>query len=85
MPSVKDLDVCIIHPIFFWLIQELAGTFGEFQMDWRELGVPRRGGVIVESFNADEVDYLYQNGSSLKIFKLVFDSGVELFDNLIWF
>lgn len=24
-------------------------------MDWRELGVPRRGGVIVESFNADEV------------------------------
>lgn len=45
---------------FFWLIQELAETFGQFQMDWRELGVPRRGGVIVESFNADEVDYLFQ-------------------------
>ncbi|XP_024400487.1 uncharacterized protein [Physcomitrium patens] len=37
------------------LSKELAQTFGEFQMDWRELGVPRRGGVIVESFNADEV------------------------------
>jgi hypothetical protein len=35
--------------------QELAGDFGYFQMDWRELGVPRRGGVIVESFNSDEV------------------------------
>lgn len=37
------------------LSKELAETFGQFQMDWRELGVPRRGGVIVESFNADEV------------------------------
>lgn len=24
-------------------------------MDWRVLSVPRRGGVIVESFNSDEV------------------------------
>ncbi|CAM6042872.1 unnamed protein product [Sphagnum compactum] len=37
------------------LSKELAGDFGYFQMDWRELGVPRRGGVIVESFNSDEV------------------------------
>lgn len=37
------------------LTKELALNFGYFQMDWRELGVPRRGGVIIESFNADEV------------------------------
>lgn len=37
------------------LTKELALNFGFFQMDWRELGVPRRGGVIIESFNADEV------------------------------
>lgn len=37
------------------LTKELALKFGYFQMDWRELGVPRRGGVIIESFNADEV------------------------------
>lgn len=37
------------------LNKELAKDFGIFPMDWRELGVPRRGGVIVESFNADKV------------------------------
>eukprot|EP01018_Ginkgo_biloba_P018183 Gb_36696 [translate_table: standard] len=37
------------------LNKELALHFGYFQMDWSELGVPRRGGVIVECFNADEV------------------------------
>lgn len=37
------------------MLQELAKEFGIFDMDWRELGVPRRGGVIVESFNSDEV------------------------------
>ncbi|KAJ7557630.1 hypothetical protein O6H91_04G002600 [Diphasiastrum complanatum] len=37
------------------LHKELASDFGVFQMDWRDLGVPRRGGVIVESFNSDEV------------------------------
>lgn len=37
------------------LNKELAKQFGVFPMDWRELAVPRRGGVIVESFNADEV------------------------------
>ena len=37
------------------MTKELALNFGYFQMDWRELGVPRRGGVIIESFNADEI------------------------------
>eukprot|EP00897_Mesotaenium_endlicherianum_P009532 jgi/Mesen1/8607/ME000050S08020 len=37
------------------LSKELAKHFGMFPMDWRELAVPRRGGVIVESFNSDEV------------------------------
>ena len=68
---------------FFWLVQELAETFGQFQMDWRELGVPRRGGIIVESFNADEVDYLCQSGSLPNIIKLVLDTGIELSDNLV--
>ncbi|MCO5565049.1 hypothetical protein L7F22_018719 [Adiantum nelumboides] len=36
------------------LNKELAKKFGFFDMDWRELGVPRRGGVIVESFDSDE-------------------------------
>ncbi|KAH9297588.1 hypothetical protein KI387_029270, partial [Taxus chinensis] len=36
------------------LIKELALNFGYLQMDWRELGVPCRGGVIIEGFNADE-------------------------------
>jgi hypothetical protein len=53
-------------------------------MDWRELGVPRRGGVIVESFNADEVTYLYQKRICIKVLKLVLDTGFELFDNVIW-
>ncbi|KAI5055761.1 hypothetical protein GOP47_0029282 [Adiantum capillus-veneris] len=37
------------------LNKELAKTFGFYDMDWRELGVPRRGGVIVESFDSDEI------------------------------
>eukprot|EP00850_Spirogloea_muscicola_P005286 SM000024S07748 [mRNA] locus=s24:210500:214379:+ [translate_table: standard] len=37
------------------LNRELASHFGFFPMDWRELAVPRRGGVIVECFNSDEV------------------------------
>eukprot|EP00250_Pteridium_aquilinum_P001476 c11665_g1_i1 orf=132-770(-) len=37
------------------LNRELAKDFGIFEMDWKELGVPRRGGVIVESFNSDDV------------------------------
>ena len=36
-------------------MQELANEFGIFEMDWTGLGVPRRGGIIVESFNTDEV------------------------------
>lgn len=37
------------------LSKELTQTFGDFGMDYRELGVSRRGGVIVECFNADEI------------------------------
>eukprot|EP00270_Netrium_digitus_P003141 TRINITY_DN1355_c0_g1_i1.p1 TRINITY_DN1355_c0_g1~~TRINITY_DN1355_c0_g1_i1.p1 ORF type:complete len:590 (+),score=139.24 TRINITY_DN1355_c0_g1_i1:120-1889(+) len=37
------------------LNRELAANFGMFAMDWRDLAVPRRGGVILESFNSDEV------------------------------
>ena len=40
------------------LNQELAQEFGFFPMDWRELAMPRKGGVIVEAFNADEVNRL---------------------------
>ncbi|BBN09649.1 hypothetical protein MPTK1_4g21500 [Marchantia polymorpha subsp. ruderalis] len=37
------------------LNKELAKDFGYFQMDWRDLAVPKRGGVVLESFNSDEV------------------------------
>lgn len=36
-------------------VQELAKEFGWYPSDWKELAVPRRGGVIVEGFNSDEV------------------------------
>eukprot|EP00271_Cylindrocystis_brebissonii_P017211 TRINITY_DN437_c0_g1_i1.p1 TRINITY_DN437_c0_g1~~TRINITY_DN437_c0_g1_i1.p1 ORF type:complete len:647 (+),score=116.79 TRINITY_DN437_c0_g1_i1:122-2062(+) len=38
------------------LAKELAATFGGmFPMQWRELAVPRRGGLLLECFNSDEV------------------------------
>ncbi|KAL2630348.1 hypothetical protein R1flu_015034 [Riccia fluitans] len=37
------------------LNKELAKDFGYFQMNWKDLGLPKRGGVILESFNTDEV------------------------------
>jgi hypothetical protein len=37
------------------LNRELAEEFGYYKMNWRDLGVPKRGGAILESFNADEV------------------------------
>ncbi|CAM6090441.1 unnamed protein product [Calypogeia fissa] len=37
------------------LNKELAKDFGYYKMNWTSLGVPKRGGVILESFNSDEV------------------------------
>ena len=37
------------------LNKALAEEFGAFPMDWRELALPRKGGVILEAFNSDEV------------------------------
>mmetsp|Transcript_4441 Transcript_4441/g.15876 ORF Transcript_4441/g.15876 Transcript_4441/m.15876 type:complete len:502 (-) Transcript_4441:183-1688(-) len=47
------------------LNQELAQEFGFFPMDWRELALPRKGGVIVEAFNADEVNSLSREEKGL--------------------
>lgn len=50
-------------------MQELAKDFGYFQMDWRDLAVPKRGGVVLESFNSDEVvDHALFHTSSLRTF-----------------
>ncbi|XP_024529816.1 uncharacterized protein LOC9658903 isoform X1 [Selaginella moellendorffii] len=35
--------------------RELSKDFGIFDMDWSDLAVPCRGGIILESFNSDEV------------------------------
>ncbi|KAI5068017.1 hypothetical protein GOP47_0016362 [Adiantum capillus-veneris] len=52
LPEVLPLSLWNQYLIF---LQELAKNFGFYDMDWRELGVPRRGGVIVESFDSDEL------------------------------
>eukprot|EP00249_Psilotum_nudum_P013102 c24153_g1_i2 orf=1086-2402(+) len=51
----RGIVIGVIGDIEAPLNKELARDFGYYKMNWRELGVPRRGGVIVESFNADEV------------------------------
>lgn len=51
----RGLVLGVIGDVEAPLNKELSEDFGCFQMDWRELGVPRRGGAIVECFNADEV------------------------------
>lgn len=39
----------------FPLSKALSHNFGVFPMCWTDLAVPRRGGVLLECFNADEV------------------------------
>ncbi|KAH7442405.1 hypothetical protein KP509_03G087000 [Ceratopteris richardii] len=51
----KGSVVGVIGDPYIMLNRELARNIGFLNIDWKELGVPRRGGVIVESFNADEI------------------------------
>jgi hypothetical protein len=52
IPAAFD---CRFVSLFPSGVQELANEFGWYPSDWKELAVPRRGGVIVEGFNSDEV------------------------------